>query len=580
MPDIRPLAASPPFAETPRHAQTTVPSLSPQRNHNMHELSTLWQFERDTCKVLQESLDEREADLKQCVDELARLEGYHAYVNEILLSAGNGDAFNSKCASSSSTDPEIVIDDPFLLCNAAERLVLEAVAGRRAHLYLLDTVAENDGKVYLQSWLVDEDGQREVARVPVEARREEDEQDPEKASAAHALVCALQEEEPLLPGGACLVARVVDRAGLVLGVVQIIKRQRSLGSQDEADSPFTQADLAALGNVQDQLASTLLLLRLLQRRNRLQDNMVAIAAHNNMLTSSNSNDNSRSSSPQRMRSLRTSPAAAATATGTDVSTTFCPTLSNGRMPVSSFCKVTARGREAIIREEEEKAAIAGATAITSQIQLQQQHEEEEGLRGKYIKAKIYIRQLEKELRQKVRGQERALLARQASEGAKRIFGRVEEMEALVAELSIRQEQLRYENDALSTAKIQAELAANAATAQAEAKARMEIDTLAESKARAEVELRAQIRQLEREQETVKATVARLKAEAKASEVEREQMRHDMRRCQKKLEKSQNAVKDARVYQEITQAELLDLKESLQRMEAGTNDLRQQLLFFL
>jgi hypothetical protein len=548
----------------------------------MHELPALWQFERDTNKVLQESLDEREADLEQCVDELARLEAYHAYVNDVLLSAGDCDALNANSdVSSSFTVPEIVIDDPFLMCNAAERLVLEAVAGRRAHLYLLDTVADNNGRVYLLSWVVDEDGQRKVVRVPVGERREDDEQDPEEALAAHALVCALQEEEPLLPGGGSLVARVVDRAGLVLGVVEIIKRQRPLGSQGERDGLFTPADLAALGNVQDQLASTLLLLRLLQRRRRLQDNLVAAAAHNKNHTINNSNDSSRTSSPQRMRGSRaltyTAAAAAATATGADMSTTSCPTLSNGHMPVSPFCKVTARGREVIIREEEEKAAIAGATAATRQLQLQQQHEEEEGLKEKYTKAKIYIRRLEKELRRKVRKQERALLAQEASEGAKRIFGKVEEMEALIAELSTRQEQLRYENDALATAKGQTEAAANAAAIHAEAKTRMEIETLAKSKARVEVELRARIHQLEREKEAVKAKVARLKAEVNASEWDREQLRHDLRRCHKKLEKSQNAVKQARVYQEITQAELWDLKESLQRMEAGTNDLRQQLL---
>ncbi len=82
-------------------------------------------------------------------------------------------------------------------------------------------------------------------------------------------------------------------------------------------------------------------------------------------------------------------------------------------------------------------------------------------------------------------------------------------------------------------------------------------------------------QLEREKEAVKTKVARLKAEVKASEWDREQMRHDLRRCHKKLVKSQNGVKQARVHQEITQAELWDLKESLLRMEAGTHDLRQQ-----
>ena len=590
MPDIprRSLAASAPAKRpAPPEAATTPPHASPPRHHDEKELRALWRFERDTNKVLQESLDEREAELKQCVDELARLEGYHAFVNDVLLNGGDDDAGG---VSSSFAAPEIVIDDPFLLCHAAEGLVLEAVASRRAHLYLLDTAVDsNNGRVNLVSWIVDEDGQRRVVRVPVGGRQDEEEEE-EEASAALALTFALQEEEPLLLGGASLVARVVDRAGLVLGLVDIIKRQPPKGSQGEAEGLFTQADLTALENIQDQLASTLLLLRLQQRRRRQQEFLAAAANYHNH-TSNNSNTSSRTSSPLRMRGSRaltyTAAAAAAAAppTGSVPSTTSSPARSNGNGPASPLREAMMRGRDALIREEEERAAVAEAAA-TRQLQqqqqqqqqiLQKQEEEMEGLREKYSKAKIYIRRLEKELRQKVKEQERALLARQATEGAKRLFGKVEEMEALVAELSTRQEQLRQENEALATAKSQVEAAATAAAAHAETKARLEIETLAKSKARAEVELRAHIHQLEREKEAVKAKVARLKAEAKASEGEREQLQHDSRRCHKMLEKSQKAVKQAREYQEITQAELWDLKESLQRMEAGTNELRQQLL---
>lgn len=461
------------------------------------QLRALWQYEKKSAQSLQASLDEREMDMGACVEELRRLESYHHFMNHGLL-GGGGHALDDQAA--------IVVDDPFLLCQAAEALVKEAAPARGAHLYLLSTdQPQGNGDStctwFLQTWVShDEEGRRRTVRLPVNTDDE----------AGSALAFALQEEDPLLLDGASLVMRVVDREGQVLGLVELVERQHLPGL---IEPTFTAQDVAALEALQDHLASVLLLLRLVRRR---QDaSMLLAQGHTHTHSPTRP---TRRGSP--LSSLRSSPTASSL---------------RRSPPVSPLRVAILQGRQARAEEQERAATL-------------RQQEEVETVREKYNKAKTYIRRLEKELNAKVQEQERALLARQATEGAKRLFEKVGEMEALVAELSARQEQLRDQNEALRTEKVQVEAHA-----------------------------RTKIRELKREKEALATKNRRLKEEGRLLAGAKECLKHDLRRSEKKLAQAQRAMEQAHAYQDVLQGELLDMKASLVSMEAGTNELRQQLL---
>src|SRR6056297_1360851 len=505
-----------------------------------------------------QKIDSSQMECEASVDELRRLEGYHAFMNEILLSGAVGSLSNGDSDVFSPLTPQAVIDDPISLSRAAEKLVLNTIASRHANLYLLHSpsIASNilghGGNLlplFLTSWSMDERGQPRIKRIPVAMQQDEIERMEEEGdSTALGLNIALREEGPLLLGGVSLVARILDRKGQVLGLVEVTIDK---APEDFDGDIFPQAQVSALDSVQDELVSVLLLLRLVLLRSQREDPLLAPCVNQ-------AGDPAASGivSPSTRRIQASS--------------------ALGNPPVNRFSENTSFPRKAHFDSGDKFDGEALAPSIGFAGELAQQPPERgelNALRQKYLKAKSYIRRLERGLRLKTRSEGRALLARQATEGAERLFARTEELQALITELSGRQEQLRLENETLRAAKVKALDAANAASSQ-EAEARTQFESLARTHARSEDELRTRVYQLDSDSRAMRANAVRYEAEKNALIRDKERLERDLLRCQKKLKDSQQAVKQARDYQEISQAELWDLKESLERMEAGTNELRQ------